>query len=410
MARYTYTEDTFPKVISMDDHVVEPPDTFQRWLPEKFREAGPKVVRRGVKGFGNPQDGFKLIFDDDSPIKGDCWQFGETLVPHKRVSASVGFERDDMGLHPITYDEMRPGCYDPKERVADMELNWVEKSLSFPTMPRFAGQAFSEHPDRELGMACVEAYNNFMVEEWCGDSGGRLVPLIIVPFWDPELAAAELRRNAARGVRNVAFSEIPAKLGWPSIHNGYWDPFFATCDEIGYTIHMHIGSSSQMPLTSTDAPFAVSVTLSFNNAMAAISDYIFSGILVRYPNLKLAFSEGQMGWIPYILERADDILESQGVWTGVREACPDMPSSYWYNHMYACFFRDRFGLKNLDAIGVDNVTFETDYPHNDTTWPHTKKVAMEIMSDLDDLTVWKVVRGNAISALRLEPEAPPVAL
>ena len=404
---HSYTEETFPKVISVDDHVVEPPDAFQRWLPERFKDRGPKVIRRGVRGFDNPQNGFKLIFDDDSPIKGDCWQLGDTLVPHKRVSASVGFERDDMGLQPITYDEMRPGCYDPKERLADMDINWVDKSMCFPTMPRFAGQAFNEHPDRELGLACVRAYNDCMVDEWCGDSDGRLIPLMIIPLWDPQLAVAEIERNVARGVHNVAFSEIPAKLGLPSIHSGYWDPFFAACNDNDVSIHMHVGSSSQMPHTSTDAPFAVAVTLSFNNAMASISDFIFSGLLERYPNLKLCYSEGQIGWIPYVLERADDIMYSQGVWTGVRDKCPQTPSSYWRKHMYGCFFRDNFGLANLDAIGVDNVTFETDYPHNDTTWPHTKKVCMEMMADLDDLTVWKVVRGNAITALHLPPEAPP---
>jgi predicted TIM-barrel fold metal-dependent hydrolase len=141
--------------------------------------------------------------------------------------------------------------------------------------------------------------------------------------------------------------------------------------------------------------------------MASISDFIFSGILVRYPNLKLCYAEAQIGWIPYVLERADDIVFTHGVWNGVREHCPDQPSSYFRRHMYGCFFRDKHGLKSLDEIGVDNVTFETDYPHNDTTWPDTRKYAMDVMQDLDDLTVWKVVRGNAIASLRLPPEAPP---
>jgi predicted TIM-barrel fold metal-dependent hydrolase len=231
---------------------------------------------------------------------------------------------------------------------------------------------------------------------------------MIIPLWDPALAAAEIERNVARGVRNVAFSEIPAKLGLPSIHSRYWDPFFKAVNDNHMTIHMHIGSSSRMPLTSEDAPFAVQVTLSFNNAMASISDYIFSGLFERFPNLKLSFSEAQIGWIPYILERVDDIQSTHGVWTGVRELCPEQPSSYFRNHMYGCFFRDKFGVENLEAIGVDNVTFETDYPHNDTTWPYTKKFAMEMTADLDDLTTWKIIRGNAIEMLHLEPEAPPV--
>ena len=112
-----------------------------------------------------------------------------------------------------------------------MDINWVEASLSFPTFPRFCGQTFLEAKDRELAEACVYAYNDWMVEEWCGDSGGRLIPLTLIPLWDADLAAAEVRRNAARGVRAVCFSEIPPHLGLPSIHTGYWDPFFVACEE-----------------------------------------------------------------------------------------------------------------------------------------------------------------------------------
>ena len=139
-------------------------------------------------------------------------------------------------------------------------MNRVEASLSFPTFPRFCGQTFLEAKDRELAEACVYAYNDWMVEEWCGDSGGRLVPLIIIPLWDAELAAAEVRRNAARGVRAVCFSEIPPHLGLPSIHSGYWDPFFVACQETQTVVCMHIGSSSKMPATSADAPVAVAAT------------------------------------------------------------------------------------------------------------------------------------------------------
>ncbi len=98
-----------------------------------------------------------------------------------------------------------------------MDINWVEASLSFPTFPRFCGQTFLEAKDRELAAACVYAYNDWMVEEWCGDSGGRLIPLMLVPLWDAGLAAAEVRRNAARGVHAVCFSEIPPHLG-PAEH------------------------------------------------------------------------------------------------------------------------------------------------------------------------------------------------
>ena len=186
---------------------------------------------------------YEQSFDDDGP-KADCWVYEDLVYINKRHVAAVGFDRDDMTMSPITYDEMRPGCYEPKARIDDMEMNWVDASLSFPTFPRFCGQTFLEAKDRELAHACVVAYNDWMVEEWCGDSGGRLIPLTIVPLWDPAARGRRGRRNAARGVHAVCFSEIPPKLGLPTIHSGEWDPFFAACQDTNTVVCMHIGSSS----------------------------------------------------------------------------------------------------------------------------------------------------------------------
>ncbi|CUU56012.1 Amidohydrolase [Parafrankia irregularis] len=390
-----------PRIISVDDHVVEPAHLWQRWLPARLRDAGPRVQRRGIGrmehiGGGN----YRQTFDDDGP-QADCWVYEDLVYIHKRHVAAVGFDRDDMTMSPITYDEMRPGCHDPVARVADMELNHVEASLCFPTFPRFCGQTFAEARDTDLALACVRAYNDWMIDEWCADSGGRLIPLCLIPLWDAELAAAEVRRNAARGCRAVCFSEIPPHLGLPSIHSGSWEPFLAACVDTGTVVCMHIGSSSRMPATSGDAPPAVAATLSFNNAMASLADWLFSGVLVRFPELVLAYSEGQIGWLPYALERADDVWREHRAWGGVRDLVPEPPSSYFRRQVYGCFFRDRHGLASLDSIGVDNVTFETDYPHTDSTWPNTRRVAEEMMAGLPAATVRKIVRGNAIRMLGL---------
>ena len=391
-----------PLIVSVDDHVVEPAHLWQTWLPAKFRERGPKVERRGIGTMRHIGGGtYEQTFDPDGP-QADCWVYEDLVYINKRHVAAVGFDRDDMTMSPITYDEMRPGCYDPKARVADMEMNHVEASLCFPSFPRFCGQTFLEAKDRGVAEACVYAYNDWMVEEWCGDSNGALLPLIIVPLWDAELAAAEVRRNAARGVRAVCFSEIPPHLGLPSIHTGEWDPFFVACQETQTVVCMHIGSSSRMPATSADAPVAVAASLSFGNAMASLSDFLFSGVLVRYPDLKLAYSEGQIGWLPYILERVDDVWKEHRAWGGVKDLIPEPPSSYYFRQVYGCFFRDIHGLESLHRIGVDNVTFETDYPHTDSTWPNTLAVADAMMGHLPEDVVYKIVRGNAIRMLGLD--------
>ena len=394
---------TIPRIISVDDHVVEPAHVWKDWMPSRFADRAPRIERRGIGPMVHVGGGsYEISWDREGP-QADCWIFEDLVYVHKRHVAAAGFDRDDMTMSPITYDEMRPGCYQPKPRIDDMELNHVEASLCFPTFPRFCGQTFTAATtDRDLGMACVRAYNDWMVEEWCGESGGRLIPLCLIPLWDADLAATEVRRNADRGVRAVCFSEIPPHLGLPSIHSGYWDPFFAASAETGTVVCMHIGSSSKMPATSADAPASVAATLSFGNAMASLADFLFSGVLIRFPSLKLAYSEGQIGWLPYILERADDVWEDHRAWTGSHDLVPEPPSTYYYRQVFGCFFKDRHGLESLDRVGIDNVTFETDYPHTDSTWPETKKVAEAMMADLTDEQIYKIVRGNAIRMLDLD--------
>jgi predicted TIM-barrel fold metal-dependent hydrolase len=252
-------------------------------------------------------------------------------------------------------------------------------------------------------MLCVKAYNDWMVEEWCGTSGGRLIPLIIVPLWDPQLAGDEVRRNAARGVRATCFTEIPAYLGLPSLHGPehYWDPFFQACEDTGTVINMHIGSSSKMPSTSEDAPPAVGSTLTFANACFSMVDWLMSGIFTRFPNLTIAYSEGQIGWIPYVLHRADVVWEENRGWGGVADQVKEPPSQLFRKHIYGCFFNDPHGLTLLDEIGRDRVTYESDYPHSDSTWPNTRAIAEEQMKHLDEETVEMLVRGNAIKMLGL---------
>ena len=398
-----------PMIISVDDHLVEPPHLWQTWLPNKFKEKGPRVERRRL-GEMLWVGGSKMYeYELDAPDAPWCdiWFYEGLVYPNKRHVAAVGFTREEMTMSPITYDEMRPGCYEPKARVQDMISNHVEASLSFPTMPRFCGQTFAEAEDRELALACVKAYNDFMVEEWCGDSNGALLPLIIIPLWDADLAAAEVRRNAERGCRAVCFSEIPPNLGLPSIHTGYWDPFFQACQDTETVVCMHIGSSSKMPAASPDAPPAVAASLSFNNAIASLSDFLFSGVLVRFPTLTLAYSECQIGWLPYILERVDDVWREHRAWGGVADIVPEPPSTYYYRQVFGCFFRDKHGLNSLNEVGVDNITFETDYPHTDTTWPDTKEVAEEMMGHLPQDVVWKIVRGNAARMLGIKIENQP---
>ncbi len=402
---YFYLMSDFPKIVSVDDHVVEPPDTWSSRLPKKYADVGPRVIYApsGEVVF----KGGKLTISPGKKGEGPeaaFWFYEELRRPLMRLDAAAGYPRDDVDLRLVGYDDMRKGAWSVPERLADMDQNWIESSLCFPTFPRFCGQTFLEAKDKELADLCVKAYNDFMVEEWCGNSDGRLIPLIIIQLWDANLAAEEVRRNAARGVRAVCFSEIPPFLGLPSVHDTdhYWDPFFAACEETGTVINMHIGSSSKMPSTSADAPPAVGSTLTFANSAYSLVDWLMSGVFTRFPNLTIAYSEGQIGWIPYVLERADVVWEENRGWGGVADIVTEPPSELFRKHVYGCFFNDAHGLKSLEDIGVDNVTYESDYPHSDSTWPDTRTIAEEHMKELSADVIEKIVRGNAIRMLDLD--------
>lgn len=399
-----------PPIISVDDHVIEPKDLWQRWLPERFREAGPQVVRAPYEILPPAERGVVSgsVRMASSGPETDFWVYEDLRMVIHSSFAAVGRPGSENDERPVEYAQMRPGFYQVKDRLADMDMNNIERSLCFPTVPRFCGQLFFEANDRELALECVRAYNNWMVEEWAGESGGRLIPLILIPLWDPIEAAAEVRRNAARGVRAVSFCELPAKLGLPSIHDkdGYWDPFFRACDETHTVICMHIGSSSQFYQTSDDAPGVIRAALTAVNSQMSMTDWLLSGVLARYPNLKIAYSEGQIGWIPFVLERCDMLWERKTASHHVPEILTESPSTYFHRQVYGCFFEDDFGLKSRDDIGMKLITFESDYPHQDSTWPDTRAYAEKAMADLSQEEIEMVTRTNAIELFELSPTLP----
>jgi predicted TIM-barrel fold metal-dependent hydrolase len=327
------------------------------------------------------------------------------------VMACAALEDDQISLHPISFAAMRDGCYDVKARLADMDLNHVERSLCFPTFPRFCGQVFLEATDKELALACVRAYNDWMVEEWAGESGGRLIPLCLVPLWDPVAAAQEVRHNAARGVRAVAFSELPQYLGLPSLHDAdrYWDPFLAACDETRTVVCVHIGSGSKVVKSADDAPSVAGYALTSINSMLSLTDWLLSGALVRFPDVRVAFSESQVGWMPYQIQRLDDVWRRhRGRRSLVQiDAVPEPPSTYVRGRIFGCLVEDDFGIAVRGGpLGVEQLTFESDYPHTDSSWPNTRAYAEKALAGYSRDEIDQVVRTNAIRLFDL-PDALP---
>lgn len=394
-------------LISVDDHVIEPPDIWTERLSSADREHGPHQVM--VDGIAQ-------------------WKYEDRILPTRGLWAAAGKRKEEFSPRPISYEDMRPGCYDPVARLEDMNRDGVLASLCFPSLPRFCGQLFYEGKDQELAMRCLVAYNDWMVDSWCGSAPGRYIPMIIIPLWDPAAAGAEIERNAAKGAKAIAFSENPAKLGLPSIHSvtRYWDPVFGAANETGMAICTHIGSSSSMPNTSDDAPAVLTTATQAVNMMLCTADWIFSGTFGRFPNLKLCLSEGGIGWIPYLLERLDQVVDRQRHWASKSQVTraaslagtpdTDMPSSWDYSeapstifrrHIYGCFIDEVFGTRCIDEIGIDNVMIETDYPHTDSSWPHSREIAMERLGDRSTKERYQILQGNACRVFDFTPAAPP---
>jgi len=254
-----------------------------------------------------------------------------------------------------------------------MELNNVSTSLCFPTFTRFCGQTFAEREDKELALLCVQAYNDWMIDEWCaGDGRGRLIPLVMVPLWDAELAADEVRRGAVKGCHAITFSENPHPLGFGSIHSGKWDPLFAACEETETVVCLHVGSSGTSPATSPDAPSDTIGVLFFGYAMFAAVDWLYSRIPVRFPNIRICLSEGGIGWVAGLLDRLEHVRKYDamyGTWNDVELS----PADTFRRNFWVCAIDDPSAFLQRDVIGIENILVESDYPHADSTWPHTQQ-------------------------------------
>jgi predicted TIM-barrel fold metal-dependent hydrolase len=396
-----------PTFISVDDHVVEPKDLWQSRLPARYLDVAPRVVRQKgqVVYDAAKQPGFE-VSDGPGSRWCDVWYYENTVWPLHAAYAAVGPVASSPATTALTYDDVLTGCYDQKHRLADMDLNHTEASLCFPTVPRFCGQLFLNRQDMKLAELCVQAYNDWMIDEWGGGEGrGRLIPLTLVPLWDPALAADEVRRCAGKGSHAVAFSESPSELGLPSIHTGEWEPFFAACSETGTVINMHIGSSSKQPMTSPGAPMIAMVALTTENSVHALVDWLLCGALERHKGLKIALSEGQVGWMPFILERLDSAWRrSKNYDPSIYDHLPQPPSHYMANRVFACVFDDPVGLANRNHVGMSQIMFETDYPHADSTFPESKQVAEKMISEsgLSESEARQFLRANAIACYDLQ--------
>ncbi|MVZ99872.1 amidohydrolase family protein [Actinomadura sp. LD22] len=364
------------QLVSVDDHVIEPPGVWSDRLPAAMREEGPRIV--------------------DGPGHTQAWHYAGREYPihlqgspRTRIFRSDGTGEDFFARH---YDDMVSGAYDVQARVRAMDEDGVAVQLPFPTFPRFAGTRFLEGEDRGLAALCVRAYNDWMLDEWCAAAPDRFIPTVIVPLWDPVASAGEIRRCAAKGARAVSMAENPAPLGLPSWwKTDHWAPMLHAIEETGLPLCMHIGTSGELVVPSEDSSEAVPISLCGLNSMASMAEIIFSGMLLRFPGLKIALSEGGSGWVPYLLERMDYTWKRTRV-----DVNRDMaPSELFARNFWTCFISDQFAVDVYEHIGVDKLMWESDYPHNDSEWPDSRNNLEKALAGVADSDAARIAESNA---------------
>lgn len=369
-------------IISVDDHLIEPPDLFDGRLPAALAGGAPRIVE-----------------DADGT---QCWIFEGRRYPNVGLNAVVGRPQAEWSMEPARFDQMRPGCFDIDQRIADMDRAGIWASLCFPSLVSgFCGAVYSRATDPELGLACLRAFNDWHHEVWAGSYPERIIPLQLPYLADVAIAAGEVRANAARGFVAVSFPEFPAQLGLPSIFSGEWDPFFAACEETGTVVCLHTGASSWAPLPSPDPPFELLPTLFPVNALVAAGEWLWSGVPLRFPSLNIAMSEGGIGWVPMLMDRADYVLSHSAAghestaWPSALRPSEVLRRNFWY-----CSIDDPSTVILRDIIGIEHIMVESDYPHADSSWPDTQAVFSSNWGTLPEPERRAIAGGNAARLFR----------
>ncbi len=274
--------------------------------------------------------------------------------------------------------------------------------MCFPSFPAFCGQLFHGAKDKDLALAVLRAYNDWHIDEWCGSAPGRFIPLAIPPIWDPALMAEEVRRVARKGCHAVSFSENPEKLGLPSLQRPHWNPFWGACADEGTIVCLHFGSGRGMVYPTLDAPMDAVITLMPIAMAECAADLLWSPVLRQFPSLKFALSEAGVGWVPFFLERVDYVYERHRAWTH-QDFGGKLPSEVFREHVILCFISDAVGVANRHAVGVENVTWECDYPHSDTIWPRAPEILMESLRGVPEREIDLITHENAMRHFRYDP-------
>jgi predicted TIM-barrel fold metal-dependent hydrolase len=363
-------------IVDCDSHVNEPPDLWQERLPAKWKDRAPRC--EDVEG------GQLWIFDGGK----EKWPVGLTAV-----AGLSFFDYAPMGL---TYETMRPGSFDTRARLADMDADGIHTQVLYPSVTLKGAKVYSK--DRELQNACVRAYNEWLLD-FCKESQGRLVPLAIVPTTGVVDAVAEVEWAMKHGHRGVVISSFPNGSLDPTPED---DPFWTLCEREKIPISIHIGSFLRGNLGSPRAAGwsslafvgMAALTKAGGQTLPAVCDVLFSGIYSRFPDIRIVLVESNIGWIPTLLEQADDMFMRYRWYTGAVDEQKRFPSEIFRRNFWATFMVDTVGMDLLHRMNVEHLMWSSDYPHSGSDWPHSRQTIERVFRGVDPALVKRMLHSN----------------
>ncbi|MDQ1498055.1 MAG: hypothetical protein QOI86_1395 [Actinomycetota bacterium] len=378
------------KIIDSDAHVTEPLDLWTSRLPTKWKDAGPTVFR------------------DDRGI--ERWRLGDVALTPTALFDVAGWPEYPPS-HPPSLEEADPGGWDPKVRLARMDEYGIYSQVLYPNILGFSSHAFIRLQSRDLQLACVRAYNEFIVE-FASAERNRLVPIGFLPFWDLDAALDELRWCKEAGIPGVVFGADFSAVDLPPISDDHWKPVLGLAEESDISINFHVGfaeiddaKSDSMLSKRTKASRAANARM-FLGTSAHIADITVNGVCHNFPRLRFVTVESGFGWIPYFVEALDWQWKSSGADLDYPDRL--LPSEYFARQVYGSFWFERGTLALLNGF-ADNIMFETDYPHATSLTPGPasvsplpSQVAADALVGMDKGVVSKVLSTNAASLYGVE--------
>ena len=381
---------TAPTLIDADSHVTEPPDVWTSRVPARYVDAVPRVVR-----------------NDEGR---DVWVLGGVVICTVGATSSAGFP-GSPAARPRVYEELHPGSYDAAARLRYMDEAGIWAQVLYPNVGGFGSQQFRNVPDPKVQRMCIQAYNDFL-HEWASADPRRLITVCSVPFWDVAASVEEIERAAALGFRGVLFTGEPQRFGLPTLGDPSWDPLWAAAAETGLPVHFHIGGGEdniqdlitpRRPGHGPAGAEAYAATNLFMKNGIQCADLITSGVLARFPSVKFVSVESGIGWLPFVLEVAD--YSYLGASSASRHGSSSelLPSELFRRQVYATFWFEHIAPTHLlDTLPIDNLLFETDFPHVTCLYGNIGETIEANLGHVDDAVRRKLLWENAAGLYRVD--------